>query len=263
MMIRTSDHGPGHRLGRMIFSCLALALASCAHAAPPIRPCVELSPEVVPPNPCAVADSDCGERLAFVRRMAASTVNIHVTSYDAAAGVTYRAGTGTVIDGRGTVLTAYHVVRDPLREIVVVGTRRLHDDGSNFVSLRHVPMTVVAVEPTLDVALLQPAVSGERLPAPLPLRRSPAPSVGDRLWHFGHVSHWQYGTVVRVDQSNSGIAGLTEVDFSCRHGDSGGPFVTPAGELVGVLLSMSGSVDGRGTTFFLPLDDALDALGYP
>lgn len=261
MPIRTVASGHLFRIALAVLSIVSLS--SCAHAPPPIRPCVEAEPEIVPPDPCAgMTGSACDERRAFVRRMVASTVYVHVTSYEAGPGVTYRAGTGTVIDERGTVLTAHHVVRDPLRGVVIVGTRRLADDGRNFVSVRHVPMEVVASDPSRDLALLRPIVSGERFPPPLRLRRSPAPAVGERLWHFGHKSRWQYGAVVRLDRESSGISGLTEAGFPCRHGDSGGPFVTTDGELVGVLLSMSGT-DGEGTTFFLPLDVALTALDYP
>jgi S1-C subfamily serine protease len=239
---------------------VCLTFVSCA-AAQQLHPCIESHPAITPPDPCA--DAPRGGRdacMAYVRRAFGSTVFIHVSRYTAADGMSYGAGTGEVIDDRGTVLTAYHVVQNA--RLVVVGTRRLSDSGRDVVRDRDIPMEVVATAPALDVALLRPAETAEvsNLPRPFVVRRA-APVAGERLWHFGNVSFWSHGTVEATSVTYDGTAGLTRVSFACRHGDSGGPFVDAEGRLVGVLLKKDGG-EGEGHTFYMPVGAALDALGY-
>lgn len=239
---------------------VCLTFVSCA-SAQQLHPCIESHPAITPPDPCADAPRDGREAcMAYVRRAFASTVYIHASHYTAADGMSYGAGTGEVIDDRGTVLTAYHVVQDS--RLVVVGTRRLADDGRTVIRDRDMPMVIVASVPALDVALLRPAEATEiaRLPAPFVVRRT-VPAAGERLWHFGNVSFWSHGTVEATGVTYDGTAGLTRVSFPCRHGDSGGPFVDAQGRLVGVLLKKDGG-EGEGHTFYMPVGAALDALGY-
>lgn len=243
-------------------AALMFFLGACASGNRQMRPCYEARATVTPPPICAGATGDaCEERNTFARRVVASTVTVHVTRYAASDGATYAAGTGAVIDDRGTVLTAEHVVRDALNGTVIIGLRALAENGRDVVRTRDVPMRVVAMSRDHDVALLRPFAADERMPPPLALRRAPL-AVGDRLWHFGNVSLWAYGRVNGLDVSYDGLSGLTRVDFACRHGDSGGPFVTPAGEIVGVLVRKDGDGEGVGQTYLTPLATALTVLGY-
>lgn len=263
MTVRFAAKGRCLRIARAIRVPVLLAtylvtMGACA-TAQQLHPCIESAPAIRPADPCAdVAAAACAARMAYVRRMFASTVRIHVSRYVAAEGMSYHSGTGAVIDARGTVLTAYHVVQDA--RLVIVGVRRLSDDGRTVVSVRDIPMRVTATDPAMDVALLVPDGTDEHLPTPLVVRRD-APAAGERLWHFGNVSFWSHGRVDAVGVTYDGTAGLTRVDFPCRHGDSGGPFVDEEGRLVGVLLKKDGG-EGEGHTFFMPAAAALDALGY-
>src|SRR5512142_206969 len=242
----------------LLFAAYLVTMGACA-TAQQLHPCIESAPAIRPSDPCAdIPRAACAARMDYVRRMYASTVRIHVSSYVAADGMSYHAGTGAVIDERGTVLTAYHVVQHA--RLVIVGTRRLSDDGRSTVSLRDIPMRVSATNPALDVALLVPDGENEHLPPPLVIRRD-APAAGELLWHFGHVSFWSHGRVDAAGVTYDGTAGLTRVDFPCRHGDSGGPFVDAEGRLVGILLKKDGD-EGAGHTFYMPVAVALDALGY-
>ncbi|MEY4744407.1 MAG: hypothetical protein RL272_352 [Candidatus Parcubacteria bacterium] len=241
-----------------LFAACFLAAGACA-SVPPLHPCIESSPAIRPSDPCDDAPGDaCAARMAYVRRVFASVVRVHVSSYVPADGMSYHVGTGAVIDERGTVLTAYHVVQNA--RLVVVSARRLSDDGRSTVSLRDIPMRVSASDARLDVALLVPDGTEEHLPPPLAVRRD-APAAGERLWHFGQISFWSHGSVEAVGVTYDGSPGLTRVDFPCRHGDSGGPFVDESGRVVGVLLKKDGG-EGAGHTFYLPASAALDALGY-
>jgi len=244
-----------------VAALLFLAFSACA-TTQPLRPCIESRPAITPSDPCTGLKSAdaCTARMAYVRRAFASTVYVHASRYTAADGMAYGAGTGEVIDGRGTVLTAYHVIENA--RLVVIGTRRLGPNGRDVVRDRDIPMVVVATVPALDVALLRPAEPAEvaNLPPPFVVRRS-VPAAGEELWHFGNVSFWSHGLVGAVNVTYDGTPGMTRADFPCRHGDSGGPFVDMEGRLVGVLLKKDGG-EGEGHTFYMPIAVALDALDY-
>ncbi len=240
-----------------MLALLILAPAGCQAVS---HTCAAGPPRIMPVDPCAdVEDAQCLARLAFVRKAFDSTVRIHSSKYTAKDGMEYSMGTGEVIDDRGTVLTAYHVVVDARQ--VVVSVRKLNDDANNVSNVRDIPMAIVASNPELDIALLRPAVPEEKLPTPFVVRRN-APAVGEELWHFGNVSFWVHGKVMQADVDYGGLHGLTKVRFPCRHGDSGGPFVDMQGRLVGVLLRMDSLAEGRGHTYYMPVGAALDALGY-
>lgn len=211
-------------------------------------------------DPCIdLEESACPARLAFVRKAFNSTVRLHVSRYTVKKGMEYAAGTGEVIDRRGTVLSAYHVVEDGRQ--IVASIRNIDADANASVTTRDVPMKIIASNPNLDIVLLQPSEPGETLPVPFVIRRDP-PKAGEQLWHFGNVSSWSHGKVTKTDTDFADRHGLTKVSFPCRHGDSGGPFVDMQGRLVGVLLLKDNPLEGRGSTFYLPVGAALDALGY-
>lgn len=248
---------------RQSFFAAALIAASCHHpqAQTPSPPPVVIR-AVMPADPCAnLSDEECTLRLAFVRKAVDSTVQVGVQRYTAKDGLKTYSGTGEVVDAAGTVLTAYHVVQDAA--FLQVTVRRLGKDGLNVEAVRSIQVELVAKREDMDLALLRPVVRSpeDQLPPPFPIRRE-APAIGEDLWHFGNVTHWNHGPVTQTSVGYATLKGVTQVAVSCRHGDSGGPFVDVNGKLVGVLLHKDG-IDGRGNTYFMPIAAALDALSAP
>lgn len=234
---------------------LALPFAACASAPVPMRPCIDTSVRK-PPELCPGLDAKaCAERVAYARKSIASTVYVHASKYDAKNGVSYSGGTGTVIDESGSVLTAEHVVTDAI--FVVVGTRRLSDDGKDVLRVRDIPMRVVIASKEKDVALLRPIVQGETFPPPMPIYRGDPPGA-DELWQFGTTSYWMHGKFLSTGNCSGEKCGLFKVDLVSNPGDSGGPLVTPRGEIAGVLIRNDGH--GKAPTYFVPIETALDTV---
>lgn len=241
----------------LIVATLAFPASACASAGADLRPCVDVREREAPPI-CTkgASKAQCRKDEAFVRRQIQSTVTVWVASHSPDIGMTFKSGTGTVIDDRGRVLTAEHVVSGAMW--VAIATRRLSDDGKSFIRVRDIPMRVVISSPSKDVALLAPIVR-EKLPPPMPMiapERKFEP--GETLWQFGNTSYWQRGAFVANDVSRHGLSGLLKVDIVSDGGDSGGPLVTSQGEIAGVLVR--NDKFGESPTYFVPLAAALAEL---
>jgi S1-C subfamily serine protease len=242
----------------------SLAVAGCAARQPMAiprhllhSPCAHAKdvPGDKTADPILFAGCDDAERSAFIRRNIAATVVIFVGRYsEKDQALKYAAGTGTIIDEEGTVLTAFHVIEDA--EFVTVTLQQLSDNGQSVKHLRDVPMRVSAVSPDTDTALLRPS-HVTAMPKPMPLCRHDQPKNGDLLWHFGRTTTWAAGKVTATDVTANGVS-VIEVDVRVNFGDSGGPLVNASGQLVGVTLSMH----DKATMYFVHVDRALKALGY-
>jgi S1-C subfamily serine protease len=193
---------------------------------------------------------------AFIRGITASTVHVTAGRHEDGHGAAYAAGTGVVIDKCGTVLTAFHVIKDAV--VVTVAKKSISSDGTSVMKSREIFVDVTKVAEVHDVALLKPKF---KIPnwKPLPIRTDISPIRGERLWHFGQKTAWAYGSVMTSSVSSVEINGLTAVEAFGDFGDSGGPFVTRKGELVGIMLSIK---NDKSTSFFIPIDKALSALTY-
>ncbi len=171
------------------------------------------------------------------------------------------AGTGIVLTSTGEVLTNNHVVAGSTSITVTIanhpGTYRAH---------------VVGVDPTKDVALIQvEGVSG--LPTATLADSStvqvgePIVAIGNALGQGGSPSVTE-GSVVALDQSltasagnsSENLTGMMQIDASISPGDSGGPIVNSAGQVIGMITA--GQSRGRMSTattvgFAIPTNTAL------
>lgn len=139
-------------------------------------------------------------------------------------------GSGFVLNGRGDLLTAAHVV-DGARSIRVAfanGTVR--------------SATVVGKDEASDVAVLHVNPAGLTL-HPLPLGSSAALSVGDPLGVLGDPlgfdRSFSTGVVSAVDRTIEApngfeIAGSIQTDAAMNPGNSGGPLLNADGQVVGI-----------------------------
>jgi len=253
--------------GNAFLALLAAGLTACAAPAPKPptlmprhllhSPCAQARelPDDPDADPILFAGCDDAARTEFLRSNIGATVLLRESEYDEAAGqLKYTGGTGIVIDELGTVLTANHVISDA--DYIVATLQDLTENGQGIKRLRDVPMSVVAVSPENDAALLRPS-HATAMPAPMVLCRHRLPAVDDVLWHFGRTTTWAAGKVSQLDVRVNSID-VIEVDVRVNFGDSGGPLVNAAGELVGITLSKS----GENTMFVVLIDQALTALKY-
>jgi hypothetical protein len=136
---------------------------------------------------------------------------------------------GVVIDGEGTVATAYHCVANGRRPQV-----RTRGGG------RHLGR-VVATAPRDDLALLEvPGLAGVSALEP---RATPA-RIGETVWALGHpyatqaeTSPLLQGTLAwSVSRGVVSAVGqrLIQVDAALNPGNSGGPVVDAGGRIVGI-----------------------------
>ena len=133
-------------------------------------------------------------------------------------------GTGFVVNPNGYLLTCNHVVAGAGRVEVALG-------GSAYVA------TVVAADPAHDLAVV--AVQATGLPT-LPLADSSRVEVGTDVRVIGFPLEHELGAGVKVTRGVvSGIAprggvNVFQTDAAVNPGNSGGPVVNEAGEVVGV-----------------------------
>jgi putative serine protease PepD len=154
-------------------------------------------------------------------------------------------GSGFVYDSAGHLITNYHVVQGETSVQVVLA------DGSKEKA------TVVGSDPSSDLAVLKVDAPSSDL-HPLSLGDSSALQVGDGVVAigapFGLEETVTSGIVSALDRSISSetrytIPGVIQTDAAINHGNSGGPLLNLAGQVVGVttqIASESGGNDGVG-----------------
>ena len=172
------------------------------------------------------------------------------------------AGTGMILTSTGQILTNNHVVEGATKIEVTIAGR----SGTSTA-------TVVGVDPTADVALLQlQGMSG--LPTIIPAE-SASVSVGDRVLGIGNALG-RGGTPSVVVGSISGLnrvitagnpggsseqlTGMLQTNAQIQPGDSGGALVDTSGHVVG-MITAGGTADrstsGPVTGFAIPTETAL------
>jgi S1-C subfamily serine protease len=173
------------------------------------------------------------------------------------------AGTGVVIIEDGSLLTNLHVVRGMQRLQVVFA------DGTESVA------TVIAVMPGQDLALLRPhTVPDDLEPAVLgsSARVTPGTEVVAVGFPFGLPLSVSAGVVsglngeFRSRDDQPILTGLIQFDAAANPGNSGGPLVNMAGEVIGIVTAIlnpttAGTFVGIG--FAVTIETAAGGVGIP
>jgi S1-C subfamily serine protease len=172
-------------------------------------------------------------------------------------------GSGVVISDQGDILTALHVVEDA-QEI-----RLTFADGSETSA------QVTATQPEHDIAVLH----ADQLPPlliPAVLGNPNAMQVGDEAYAvgnpFGLYSSMSAGVISGFNRSfeaeddGQRIDGLMQIDASVNPGNSGGPLLNRAGQVVGIVVGILNPTDDEffvGIGFAVPITIAGGAAGAP
>ena len=152
-------------------------------------------------------------------------------------------GSGFIIDPRGYILTAYHVV-----------------DGAKQVEIRlankeRVRGEIVAMDAQVDFAIIK--IEAEREFPVLPLSDSDTLKVGELVgslgYPFGLESSLHMGIIGRRGkrQNTSAAFDHIQVDSPANSGESGGPLVNMKGHVVGMLTQAS---ENRTIGFAVPIN---------
>ena len=170
-----------------------------------------------------------------------------------------RLGSGVVINAAGSVLTALHVVDGATR--IQLGFA----DGSTAGA------TVLVTKPESDIAVLAP----DRLPDLVvpAVMAGPSP-VGDAVYAVGNplgLTHsLTAGVVSATDRSiptgRGQLSGLIQFDAAVNPGNSGGPLLNRAGQVVGIVTALANPANQDffvGIGFAVPIATAGGAAGGP
>ncbi len=159
-------------------------------------------------------------------------------------------GSGFIIDPAGYILTNHHVIEGADRVTVTL------NDG------RALRATVVGIDPAIDVALLHVSANGP-LPA-APLGDSSTIKVGEWVCAIGNPLGYVHSVTVGVvsflgrklfDQS---LDAFIQTDAAISFGNSGGPLINSAGQVVGMTTAISSQAQSIG--FAIPINQVLSIL---
>ncbi len=141
-------------------------------------------------------------------------------------------GSGIVVSAKGLILTNNHVVAGANRIVVQFG-------GSNGPTRK---ATLVGVDASNDLALLSVKPAGLTL-SPLRFGSSASVRVGDPAFAIGNPYTFDQTLTVGVisalsrtitSPNGASIAGVIQTDAALNPGNSGGPLLNAAGQVIGV-----------------------------
>ena len=168
-------------------------------------------------------------------------------------------GSGVVINARGAVLTAFHVV-DGAAQIQV-----------EFADGTRSPARVTTGRPEQDVAVL----AVDQLPeVVVPAVMAGPPPIGDAVFAVGNPlglrDSLSAGVVSatdrRIDTPRGPLQGLIQFDAAVNPGNSGGPLLNRAGQVVGIVTALANPAAQNffvGVGFAVPIASAGGAAGGP
>ncbi|RUO80204.1 serine protease [Idiomarina tyrosinivorans] len=194
------------------------------------------------------SDPDSGQSiLSFanaVNRAAPAVVNIYSMGeiqgsyYNPRPSKIWRLGSGVIMDQRGYILTAYHVVVDvDLIEVALQDGRRY---GAQL----------IGSDRYTDIAVLK--IDAENLPV-IPVNEKRQARVGDIVLAIGNPYNLGQTITQGIISATGGRTGvsnsysdLIQMDATINEGASGGALVNTAGELVGINNASYSSLTGDG-----------------
>jgi putative serine protease PepD len=166
------------------------------------------------------------------------------------------AGTGTVLDADGDILTNAHVVEGASSITITVPGDATPRQA-----------TLVDSDTTADIAVLHVDDTSGLLAAPH--ADASTTQVGDQVVAIGNALALQGGLSVTegivsaldrsIDTSSGTLSGLIQTDAAISSGNSGGPLVNAAGQVVGMntaVASSGGGVEASNIGFAISIDTA-------
>ncbi|MDP2290982.1 MAG: trypsin-like peptidase domain-containing protein [Actinomycetota bacterium] len=170
------------------------------------------------------------------------------------------AGTGIILTADGQVLTNAHVVAGATAITVTL-------DGETTARTA----TVIGADTTNDVALLQ--IEGASGLTPAALGDSDAVAVGDDVVAIGNALDLDGAVSVTrgiisaldrsIDVESATLTNAIQTDAAISSGNSGGPLVNAAGEVIGVNsagATSTGSVSVENVGFAIPINHAMEIV---
>lgn len=199
--------------------------------------------------------------IELYRRLAPGVVNISTTvlERDFFFNVIPRegAGSGSIIDPRGYILTNNHVVEDARKFEVTLSNGKKYSAA------------LIGSDPDTDVAVLKIEAKKEELTV-IPMGNSEDLKVGQKVLAIGNpfglgqtLTTGVISSVARTLRASSGVLveDVIQTDASINPGNSGGPLIDSSGKMIGIntaIFSPTGASVGIG--FAIPVDTAKRVL---
>jgi S1-C subfamily serine protease len=205
-----------------------------------------------PPSNASIAYDAIRPSLVVVESQVMETGKTHATL-----------GTGVVVAETGVILTCLHVVGNASQVSVIFA------DGTQSDAL------VTTRIPEKDLAVLTALKVPEEL-KPATMASSASLHVGDEVIAvgnpFGVIGSVSDGVVSGLGrqyvsrESGMELRNLIQFDAAVNPGNSGGPLLNRAGEVVGIVASLLNPTNQDvfiGIGFAIPIDDTGSAIGFP
>lgn len=175
----------------------------------------------------------------IVNRSMPAIVNIRGVS---ATNYTIGSGSGVLVSSDGFIVTNYHVIEDATTLKITLHNKRIFD------------AEVIGLDPQTDLALIK--IDAKNLLA-LPLGNSDLLDVGEWVLAIGHPFNMNSTVTAGIVSAKAraidilgdeySIESFIQTDAVVNPGNSGGPLISAAGELVGIntaILTESGVSEG-------------------
>ena len=163
------------------------------------------------------------------------------------------AGSGWIIDSDGIIVTNYHVIENATDIHVIL------NDGSAFTAKS------VSSDPPTDIAIIY--IDAQNLPAAdigdcFELKvGQPVAAIGNALGQgISLKGGWISRLEVALTLDDKTLYGLIETDAAINEGNSGGPLVNMAGEVVGITSIKLVDVAVEGVGYAISMDTALPVI---
>lgn len=191
-----------------------------------------------------------------------SLVYIQTQNIDAEGEEGVGVGSGVVVNESGDILTANHVVDG------ATGIEVIFADGT------HATAVILNTDPENDIAVLHPSRPPEVI-VPAVLSSAGAMRVGDQAYAVGNplglAGSMSAGVISGFDRSlpvddDLRLEGLIQFDAAVNPGNSGGPLLNRAGQVVGIVTALVNPNEQNSFTgigFAVPIGTAVSAAGAP
>ena len=169
-------------------------------------------------------------------------------------------GAGVIVNTSGSILTAFHVVDG------ATSIRATFMDGTTTEA------KIASTDPANDIAVLTP----ERNPSVIvPAVLGGGDRVGDETFAVGNplgfIGSLTAGVISGLDRSikvadGKTLRGLIQFDAAVNPGNSGGPLLNRAGQVIGIVTALANPSRDRsfiGIGFAVPIDTAGGAANAP
>jgi S1-C subfamily serine protease len=163
-------------------------------------------------------------------------------------------GSGVIVDGRGYIVTNNHVIAEAAENPGRYEVSVIFNDG------KKVSANLVGGDPETDVAVLK--VDNVNNLAVARFGDSDKVHVGDLvvavgspLGLLGTVTHGIISALHRPVRLGDAVIDGVQTDAAINHGNSGGPLIDMAAQVIGINTACEGACGG-GLGFAIPIDEA-------